>query len=191
MNKLSPEASYKAWTMRIVWTIVILATLLLATYIVYDLNGHSLDLTNREVLLVITDSMDGDETEYEIASFPKDTVIVIKHLSYEELYGIEVGDVISFKILDGRLNHHRVVALHLDDPEGPWIECCGDNPTYHSTDQVPLKDINGKVVGTSVPIGHLVTFLKGNFLLVIALLAAFAVAGEVVRYARGSKGAEA
>ena len=88
---------------------------------------------------------------------------------------IKIGDVLSFKMADGKLNHHRVIGFHLDDPSGAWIETTGDNPSYHSTAHVNLNDINGKVIGTMQWIGHLVTFVKQNFLLVIALLAGVAI----------------
>ncbi|AMK13541.1 signal peptidase I [methanogenic archaeon mixed culture ISO4-G1] len=181
------KSPQKRKTKRVVAAVIIVAVVALAVYTFYDFNGHSLDPSDRQVLLIVTDSMDGNVTEYEIDSFPKNTLIMVKHLSAEEIGEIKIGDVLSFKMADGKLNHHRVIGFHLDDPSGAWIETTGDNPSYYSTDHVNLNDINGKVIGTMQWIGHLVTFVKQNFLLVIALLAGVAIAGEIYRYVKTGK----
>ena len=160
-------------TIILIALVVIIASFCVYTF--YDLNGKSFDISNRQVLLIVTDSMDGDVTEYEIDSFPKNTFVMIKHLSEEEKLDISVGDVLSFRY-GGILDHHRVIETHFS--EG-YVITHGDNT--HATETVKLSDINGKVIGTNHWLGALVSFVKDNFLIVIALIAILAIAGEVYR----------
>ncbi len=161
----------------IVIAVVIVVVLFASLYVFYDFNGKSFDVSDRQVLLIVTDSMDGDSTEYEIDSFPRDTFVMVKHLSEEEKMQIQVGDVLSFWY-NGILDHHRVIESHLE--EG-YVITEGDSPNVHATENVTLPNINGKVIGTNVWLGHVVSFVKDNFLIVIAIIAIFAIAGEIYR----------
>ena len=153
---------------------------LVAGYSFYHFNGNSFDLSDRQVLLIVTDSMDGDVTEYEIDSFPKDTFVMIEHLTDEEIHQLQIGDVISFW-QGGILIHHRVVEIHFD--EG-YVVTHGDNT--HANETVYLSAINGKVIGTNHAMGVLVSFVKDNFLIVIAVIAIVAIIGEIYRaYSNG------
>ena len=142
----------------------------IGVYVFYDLNGHSLDPTDREAIIILTDSMDGDNTEYAIHSFPMHTMVMVKHLSEEEKKEIQVGDVISFHYKDKTkdiLIHHRVIAVHFDDG---YVNTQGDNRDVKEL--VYLEDINGEVVGTNHWLGELAYFVK-NY--VFFILAAFCV----------------
>ena len=73
-----------AWTSRI----AILACALIViscAYIIYDLNGESLDFSDSEVILVVTDSMDGDVSEYAVDSYPADTLAIVKSIPAHEI----------------------------------------------------------------------------------------------------------
>jgi hypothetical protein len=159
----------------IAWAIVIIILVSASLYAFYQFNGKSLDFTNRQVLLIVTDSMDGDVTEYEIDSFPSNTFVMIKHLTDEEKLQLQIGDVISFHY-NGDLIHHRIIETHFDKG---YLITHGDNT--HANETVPLSDINGKVVGTNHWFGEVVSWVKAHFLYLIAAIAIFAISGEIYR----------
>ena len=170
---MASEGDSKRKTVITVAIVVIVASFCVYTF--YDLNGGSFDLSDREALLIVTDSMDGDVTEYDIDSFPKNTFVMVKHLSEEEKLHIQIGDVLSFRY-NGILDHHRVIETHFDQG---YVVTHGDNT--HSSENVTLSSINGKVIGTNHWLGALVSFVKDNFLIVIAVIAAIAIIGEIYR----------
>jgi len=170
---MTAEAKNRNKTIVTIALAVIVAAFCIYTF--YDLNGDSFDLSEREALLIVTSSMDGNVTEYDIDSFPKDTFIMVKHLSEEEKLDIRVGDVLSFQY-NGILDHHRVKELHFDQG---YVVTHGDNTT--SSENVSLSQINGQVVGTNHWLGVTVSFVKDNFLIVIAVIAIIAIVGEIYR----------
>ncbi len=170
---MTAEGSSKKKTIFSVIAMVIVASLCVYTF--YDLNGKSFDLSDREALLIVTDSMDGDVKTFNIDSFPRNTFVMVKHLSDQEKLDVKIGDVLSFKY-NGILDHHRVVETHFDQG---YVVTHGDNT--HSTENVSLASINGEVVGTNHWLGVLVSFVKDNFLIVIAVIATIAIIGEVYR----------
>lgn len=170
---MTSEGDSKRKTVITVAIVVIVASFCVYTF--YDLNGGSFDLSDREALLIVTDSMDGDVTEYDIDSFPKNTFVMVKHLSEPEKLQIQVGDVLSFRY-NGILDHHRVVEIHFDQG---YVVTHGDNT--HSSENVSLSSINGEVIGTNHWLGALVSFVKDNFLIVIAVIAAIAIIGEIYK----------
>jgi len=170
---MTAEGSSKRKTIFSVIAMVIVASLCVFTF--YDLNGKSFDLSDREALLIVTDSMDGDVKTFDIDSFPRNTFVMVKHLSDQEKLDVKIGDVLSFKY-NGILDHHRVVETHFDQG---YVVTHGDNT--HSTENVSLASINGEVVGTNHWLGVIVAFVKDNFLLVIAVIATIAIIGEVYR----------
>ncbi len=170
---MTADAKDRRMTIVTIAVAVIVAAFCLYTF--YDLNGNSFDLSDREALLIVTSSMDGNVTEYDIDSFPKDTFIMVKHLSEQEKLDVKIGDVLSFKY-NGILDHHRVVETHFDQG---YVVTHGDNT--HSSEKVSLASINGEVIGTNPWLGAVVSFVKDNFLIVIAVIAGIAIIGEVYR----------
>ena len=170
---MTTEGSSKRKTIFTVIALVIVASFCIYTF--YDLNGKSFDLSDREALLIVSDSMDGDVTSYDIDSFPKNTFVMVRHLSEQEKLKIEIGDVLSFRY-NGIMDHHRVIETHFDQS---YVVTHGDNT--HSTENVSLSAINGEVIGTNHWLGVLVSFVKDNFLIVIAVIAAIAIIGEIYR----------
>ena len=170
---MTSEGGSKRKTVITVIAAVIIAVL--CAYTFYDLNGGSFDLSDREALLIVSDSMDGDVTSYDIDSFPRNTFIMVKHLSEQEKLQIQIGDVLSFRY-NGILDHHRVIETHFDQG---YVVTHGDNT--HSSEDVNLSSINGKVIGTNHWLGVLVSFVKDNFLIVIAAIAIIAIIGEIYR----------
>ncbi len=164
---------------RAVAIIAVAAVAVTSVYVFYDFNGDSFDLSDRQVLLIVTDSMDGNVTEYKIHSFPADTLVMIHHLSDSEKQQIQVGDVISFRF-NGILNHHRVVDT--SGIESGTITTQGDNSP--STETVKLSDVNGEVIGTNHWLGVIVSFVR-EYIIFIVLAAVFIAASvEIVRWAR-------
>jgi len=145
---------------RIASTCIILAIAASSAYVFYDLNGDSFNLSDRQILLIVTDSMDGDVNGYQVRSFPADTMVMIRHLSEEEKTQIQVGDVLSFR-QGGILNHHRVVDV--SGIESGHVITKGDNTS--STETVKLSDINGEVIGTNHWLGAVTVFVKEYFIL--------------------------
>ncbi len=170
---MTTEGSSKRKTIFTVIALVIVASFCIYTF--YDLNGKSFDLSDREALLIVSDSMDGDVTEYDIDSFPKDTFVMVRHLSEQEKLEVKIGDVLSFRY-NGIMDHHRVIETHFDQS---YVVTHGDNT--HSTENVSLSAINGEAIGTNHWLGALVSFVKDNFLIVIAVIAAIAIIGEIYR----------
>jgi len=170
---MTAEGSSKRKTIFSVIAMVIVASL--CAYTFYDLNGKSFDLSDREALLIVTDSMDGDVKSFDIDSFPRNTFVMVKHLTDQEKLDVKIGDVLSFQY-NGILDHHRVIETHFDQG---YVVTHGDNT--HSSENVSLASINGEVVGTNHWLGVLVSFVKDNFLIVIAVIAIIAIIGEVYR----------
>jgi len=157
---------------------VIFAAAVFSVYVFHDFNGGSFDLSDRQVLLIVTDSMDGDVTGYKVDSFPADTLVMIRHLSEEEKMSIEVGDVISFRY-SGILNHHRVVDV--SGIGSGYVITQGDNSP--GTEAVMLSDVNGEVVGASHWLGVVFAFVK-EYIIFIALAALFVVLSvNILRWA--------
>ena len=170
---MADEGSSKRKTVFSVVVLGIVASL--CAYTFYDLNGKSFDLSDREALLIVTDSMDGDVKTFDIDSFPRNTFVMVKHLSDQEKLDVKIGDVLSFKY-NGILDHHRVIETHFDQG---YVVTHGDNT--HSSENVSLASINGEVIGTNHWLGAVVSFVKDNFLIVIAVIAAIAIIGEIYR----------
>ena len=170
---MADEGSSKRKTVFSVVILVIVASL--CAYTFYDLNGKSFDLSDREALLIVTDSMDGDVKTFDIDSFPRNTFVMVKHLSDQEKLDVKIGDVLSFKY-NGILDHHRVIETHFDQG---YVVTHGDNT--HSSENVSLASINGEVIGTNHWLGAVVSFVKDNFLIVIAVIAGIAIIGEIYR----------
>ena len=175
MTREPAKGGIKRKTIFSIVLLVVLASV--CAYTFYDLNGGSFDLKDRQALLIVSDSMDGDNTGFEINSFPKDTFIMVKHLSEQEKREVKVGDVLSFQYL-GILDHHRVIETNFDNG---FVITHGDNVMPGTNETVKLSDINGIVVGTNHSLGVVVTLVKNNFLLFIAIIATLAIIGEIYR----------
>ena len=63
-------------------TVVVLAVALvlavLSVSAFYTANGSSLDVRDREVRLIVTDSMDGERMPYSVPTIPKDSLVVVR-----------------------------------------------------------------------------------------------------------------
>jgi len=173
----------KATMNRKLWMpLIVLVLIVVSGYTIYDLNGHSFDPSDRQILLIVTDSMDGDVHEYEIDSFPKNTLIAIQKMDSSKLIEtVQIGDVIQFN-QGGYLNHHRVKSIHLDDG---YIETQGDNAPL--PESVPLDRIYGKVVGTNHILGETMAFVQGHLYLVLFIMFVITASDYVYRLWKDEK----
>lgn len=143
---------------------VICVILVSSAYAVYSLNGGSLDIRDSEVRLVVTGSMDGEPTDYEISTIPVDSLVVIRHID-ADTFDFEIGQVIAYDS-DGMVIVHRVIAI---DEEKRELRLKGDaNKTFEI---VSYDDVIGEVVGVSPFLGKVMMYMRSNLILVIAFIA--------------------
>ena len=157
-----------AWTSRI----AILACALIViscAYIIYDLNGESLDFSDSEVILVVTDSMDGDVSEYAVDSYPADTLAIVKSIPAHEILLIRVGQVVAYHDGD-KLITHRVVDV---DTKNHYLTVKGDNSS--SEEIVAYEKVAGVVAGTNSWLGVIISVLKTNMELILCFFVASVV----------------
>ena len=165
-------------------TVIIAVAIVLAAltvYTFYGMNGHSLDPRNREVRLIVTDSMDGERTSYDVPTIPKDSLVVVRLLSEDEKYELKQGDVVQFRY-GNVLNHHRVVSNNT--AEG-YVITQGDNTD--SSEKVSYSAIRGEVMGANHVAGEIVTFAKTYVFVIIAFIAVLFIASLLVDEIRREK----
>jgi len=127
------------------------------------------DLTGYGLKVIVTDSMDGDPTDYPIGSIPRNSLVVVD-LSPSE---IRVGDVVGYRtpLMEGTV-HHRVVSMG----DGFFI-VKGDNLDIEET--VLPGDVTGKVVLADHISGQLIVFVRSNLIaLALILLGAYLLATD-------------
>lgn len=132
---------------------------------IYHLNGNSMDLTNRDLRVIVTDSMAGEPTDYEISTIEVDSAVMVRLFNDEsDKESVKVGDVVQFRYFS-MLDHHRVVS---NDPVKKVMVTKGDNSdSYESVD---YSNVRGVVVGTNHLLGQAITFMKSywpSFIVVI------------------------
>lgn len=178
------EFSFRISKKRIVTIVAAVVVIVAALFVFYDLNGHSLNPTDRDYRVVVTGSMDGDPQPYEIPTIPVNSLIAIKHLSDGEFKTVKVGDVLAFWS-ESRLTVHRVTEIHTDS-EGNVTgfttvgDIYADRPgSHYETPEV--EDVVGVVIGVSPAIGKAVHFIQTSPIYVVMIIAVIAVFVSVVR----------
>lgn len=153
-------------------TLLIVLILLSASYFV-GLNDGSLDFSDREIRVVITDSMDDEPQPYDIPSIPRNSLVMYTHSG---TLGVKVGDVVGFRTTAaGQPVFHRVMEI---DRSADRYMLKGDALPY--SDSVPSEDIIGKVTGADPTMGSAVMLLKTNLPLLLAMLLTAAVLSYLV-----------
>ncbi len=157
-------------TVKIAAVVIIIAALAGAgLYSIYSINDGSLDLKDREVRLVVSSSMDGEETDYKIPTIPKNSLIMIKLLDESEHGDIEIGDVVTFK-RGGKLIVHRVIEIEEIEDGGYKFTTKGD--ANSAADSPVYSDaVTGKVVGLSLYAGKLIAISKSHLIWGVLLIA--------------------
>ncbi len=155
---------------------VVVILIALSAYTAYDLNGSSLDFRDRQVVLIVTDSMDGDVHGYDVDSYPANTLAVIQNIPEHEVRFIRVGQVAAYQSGD-MLITHRVVAVNT---ENSCLLVKGDNSSKEES--VGFDDVVGVVVGTNHVLGAPISFIKENMQMLL-ICVALIVGGIAAIYA--------
>ena len=166
-------------------TIILVAVIIivLASICMIHLNGWSLDFTDRDIRIIVTDSMDGEPTEYDISTIEKDSLVMVRLIDDDEKPSLKTGDVIQFDY-HGLLNHHRVVS---NDPASGKVVTKGDNALV--SESVKYEDIRGIVVGKVHFLGMIVSFVKEYFILIICAIAVLLIVLEIYRIIKKERSA--
>ena len=141
-------------------TICAVFLVVLSAYALYDLNGHSFDLTDREMMIVVTGSMDGEPQDYDIPTIPVRSLVMVKHIGQDEISDLKIGDVVAYHS-GSIIIMHRLVEFGDDH-----LVLKGDANV--SSENVPFEDVMGKVVGVSPVLGQVFYFIKSSPILVMA-----------------------
>ena len=155
--------------------ILVILLVALSAYALYYLNGDSFDLKNREFVIVVTGSMDGEDTGYEIGSIPVDSLIVVERVSHDKISSLEIGDVVAYRN-GSMLIVHRLVSI---DNDNETMVLKGDVNT--STETVSFSDVVGKVVDVHPAIGKAMTLLRTKAVFVLVELACLALVLSSIR----------
>ncbi len=136
--------------------ISIVAVLLISTVVFfYSLNGNSLDFTHSELMVVPTGSMDGEPQPYEIPTIPKGSMVMVHMLSDDQKSDLKIGDVVTF-YQGGIHKVHRIIDI--DEVNGRYLTQGDANASPDPW--ISFSDVDGKVVGVSVVIGGIVSFIR-------------------------------
>ncbi len=126
-----------------------------AAYSMYDLNGKSFNFSDSEVRWIVSGSMDADPQPYDIKTIPINSLVMIRHLSQDEVADLQVGDVIAFRS-GSILITHRIISV---DQENRYFITQGDaNPSPDAP--VSFDRVTGKIVGVSHWMGIVVHILR-------------------------------
>ena len=165
----------------IVVLVVALVLAVLSVSAFYTANGNSLDVRDREVRLIVTDSMDGERMPYSVPTIPKDSLVVVRLISDDEKAELKEGDVVQFRY-GSVLNHHRVVSNNVE--EG-YVITHGDNTDSNET--VYYSAIRGEVMGANHAAGEVVTFVKDYVFFIIAVIVVLFIGSLLVDEIRREK----
>ena len=169
------DTKEKGWCRRYFPAILVILLVALSAYALYYLNGDSFDLKNREFIIVVTGSMDGEDTGYEIGSIPVDSLIVVERVGHDRISSLEIGDVVAYR--NGRmLIVHRLVSI---DNDNETMVLKGDVNT--STETVSFSDVVGKVVDVHPAIGKAMTLLRTKAVFILVELACLALVLSSIR----------
>ena len=155
--------------------ILVILLVALSAYALYYLNGDSFDLKNREFIIVVTGSMDGEDTGYEIGSIPVDSLIVVERVGHDRISSLEIGDVVAYRN-GSMLIVHRLVSI---DSDNETMVLKGDVNT--STETVSFSDVVGKVVDVHPAIGKAMTLLRTKAVFILVELACLALVLSSIR----------
>lgn len=162
--------------------IVALVFAVITVSVFYDMNDNSLDVRDREVRLIVTDSMDGEKMDYKVPTIQKNSLVVVRMISEDEKSELVQGDVIQFRY-GNILNHHRVVENHVSDG---YVITKGDNTT--STETVYYSAIRGEVLGADHMVGEVVFFMKTHVYVIVAFIAVLFIGSLLVDEIRRERG---
>ena len=158
-------------------------------------NGDAAEIFGYQMRIVISKSMEEcestDVSKYEIKSLPLNTMVFVESVPddkdeadrwYSEL---KVGDVLTFKYtFSGEelpvVITHRIADISENSAGGYTIRLVGDNKNYDSKQLVqtintavhddPYNYVIGKVVGSSLVMGKVISFLQEPLAIVLLII---------------------
>ena len=157
-------------------TVIVIAVVISGCLLfIHDRNGGTLDLSDTEVRIVISGSMDGEpRDQYDISTIPIESMVFIHRVPSEDAgafySSLQAGDVLTFHYRHP-VSHEDMVVTHriidISESAGVYTYTCkgdsiADDPTNGSVQIVTSSsgDVIGKVVGVSPTLGSLVVFLS-------------------------------
>ena len=144
---------------------------ILLGFCLFHLNEGSLDLSNRDVLIIVTDSMDGEPQPYDIQSIPRNSLIMTEWISEETKTELEIGDVVGFRTaIAGGYVFHRIQGIDLTTNT---MTLKGDNSRF--SEEVSFDDIDLLVKGVDHVLGEILLFVKLHLFFVLTSVIAVAV----------------
>jgi len=169
------DAVDRAKTCLIAAVIIMAAVAVTGSAMVFN---KSPNLLNAGFYVVLTDSMDGEPTEYEISTIPVNSLIAVHKMHGDDAQDIEIGDVIGhYSSLMGGNVYHRVVAI---DTVDQTFVTQGDNT--HATETFSFSEANGKVVNVNHTAGEVVIFVKAHLLIIVFIMFMLAIMAEAFSY---------
>lgn len=160
--------------------LIVLTLLITAVPFIMHMNGGSLDITNRELLIVVTDSMDGPPQPYDIQSIPRNSLVMVETISADGIDNLKIGDVIGFRtaVAEGQV-FHRIQDI---DTATKSVTLRGDQS--HFSETVDFDDIISIVRGVDPTLGGMALFIKLNLPYLAALMVMTAVLLHLLDYLR-------
>ena len=166
---MSPKAKLLA-VLVIVMTIAIAAVGALMVF------NKSPNLFDSEFAVIVTGSMDGEPTDYEISTIPVNSLIAVHKMKGDMVNDVKIGDVIGFySPALGANIYHRVIEI---DNVKETFTTKGD--ANASTETVKFDEANGIAVNVNHPAGEAVTFVKSNLLYLVIMVVSVFVMIEAV-----------
>ena len=138
--------------------------------------NKSPDLIDSEFAVIVTGSMDGEPTDYEISTIPVNSMIAVHKMKGDMVNDVKIGDVIGYySPALGANIYHRVIVI---DTENRTFEVKGDANV--SSEIISFDEANGIVVNVNHEAGEVVTFVKTNLLFLIVIVVCLFVMIEAV-----------
>ncbi|MBQ8180041.1 MAG: hypothetical protein IJ026_06365 [Candidatus Methanomethylophilaceae archaeon] len=191
---------------RFVAVAVVAVVVSAGAWYLHDRNGGSLDLSDTEVRIVISGSMDGEPREgYEIETIPVRSMVFISKVPTDPEgrdrfhSSLEVGDVLTFDYThpvsrEDMVVTHRIVDIQSTGSSYTYTlkgDSIADDPTNGSVQVVTSDsgDIIGRVTGVAPLLGALTVFVsttagKVALVLVPCILLIASEAVNIVRIVR-------
>lgn len=139
------------------------------------LNGGSIDPTDKEYYVVVSGSMDGEDTGYDIGNIPVESLIVVQELDEDEIAASLPGDVLAYRS-GSAVVAHRVISV---DTEDRTVTVRGDMNTTSET--VSFDIVAGKVVAVHPWIGKLMVLMTNRTAYIVAELVCTIVMVSCIR----------
>ncbi len=166
--------------------IVVVGILIITVTLAGTKTDTGVDLFGYSFMNVLSGSMEGDPTDYEIETIATGSMVVMQAVPTDEddkqtfIASLQVGDVITFLSIDGasigELVTHRIIDISEEvvDGEVTYVFTTqGDANPDSVTETVTVTTLKGKIVGVSDTLGFIYnTFMNSTAILFIVVIPA-------------------